>query len=62
MKRDESKKRLYSRTEIDRLVKLLTRSKAIWMVPDLLNLVESVENPNHAYKLIFDKVNKRKEA
>lgn len=61
MKRDKERK-LLTRAEIDELLRLLTRSKAIWMVPDLLNLTESAENANHAYKLVFFKTNKRRKA
>ncbi|MDD5433148.1 MAG: response regulator [Candidatus Pacebacteria bacterium] len=54
--------KLLSNAEIKQLLELLARSKAVWMDPDLLTLAESAENPSHAYRLIIEKIGKRKKA
>lgn len=48
--------------EVERLLELLARAKAVWMVPELLNLTESAENPTQAYDLVLQKTGKRKKA
>jgi len=48
--------------QISRLVELMARSKAIWMVPALLNLTESAVSPSNAYDLVLDETGKRKKA
>jgi len=48
--------------QTSRLVELMTRSKAIWMVPELLNLTERAVSPNNAYDLVLNETGKRKKA
>lgn len=44
------------------LIGYLTRSKAIWMNPELLKLVESASSPTHAYTLVLQRTGKQKKA
>lgn len=48
--------------DVERLMELLARAKAVWAVPELLNLTESAENPTKAYNLVLQKTGKRKKA
>ena len=48
--------------QISRLVELMARSKAIWMVPALLNLTESAISPNNAYDLVLNETGRRRAA
>ena len=48
--------------DVERLLELVARAKAVWMVPELLNLAESAENPTKAYDLVLQKTGKRKKA
>jgi hypothetical protein len=48
--------------DIEHLMWLLARAKAVWMIPDLLNLAESAENPTQAYDRVLAKTGKRKKA
>lgn len=48
--------------QIERLLDLLARSKAVWIVPDLLNLAEEATSPNNAYDRVFQHTDKRKKA
>jgi|GEM_PF-7119614 hypothetical protein len=41
------------RQDAERLVDLLARSKAVWMVPELLNLAVEAESPNQASKVVL---------
>ena len=49
-------------SDVDRFVELLARSKAIWLVPELLNLVAMASSPSTAYDLVLQKTGKRKKA
>jgi hypothetical protein len=44
------------------LVGFLTRSKAIWTSPELLNLVESASSPNQAFTLVLQKTGSQRKA
>jgi len=44
------------------LVGFLTRSKAIWTCPELLNLVESAPSPNKAFALVLQKTGSQRKA
>lgn len=44
------------------LIGYLTRSKAIWTCPELLNLVESASSPTEAFALVFKRTGKQKKA
>ena len=46
----------------DHLVKLLAHSKAVWMVPELQNLVAVASSPSAAYKLVLKRTGKQKKA
>ncbi len=48
--------------QIERLVDLMARSKAVWMIPDLLHLAEEATSPSNAYDRVFQHTNKRKKA
>lgn len=48
--------------DVDRLVELLAHSKAVWKVPELLNLVAIVSSPSAAHKLILEKTGSRNKA
>ena len=41
------------RKDAERLVDLLARSKAVWMVPELLNLAVEAENPSKASQAVL---------
>lgn len=51
-----------TRKEIDRLLKLLARAKAVWMDQNLLNLTESAGTPTNAYDIVFKQTGKRRKA
>lgn len=44
------------------IIGYLTRSKAIWMNPELLKLVESASSPTHAFTLVLQKTGSQKKA
>lgn len=44
------------------LIGYLTRSKAIWLNPELLNLVESAPSPSQAFVLVFNKTGSQRKA
>lgn len=44
------------------LIGSLTRSKAIWKNPELLNLVESTPSPNKAFNVVLQRTGSRKKA
>jgi hypothetical protein len=48
--------------DVDRFVELIARSKAIWLKPELLNLVAVASSPSAAYDLVLEKTGKRKKA
>lgn len=48
--------------QISLLVELMTRSKAVWLAPVLLNLTESADSPSKAYDLVLNETGKRKKA
>ena len=45
---------------VDSILWSLTRSKAIWMNPELLNLVESAASPRQADRIVFMRTGSRK--
>lgn len=47
---------------IDYLVELLAHSKAVWMVPELQNLVAMASSPSAAQKLVLKRTGKQKKA
>jgi hypothetical protein len=51
-----------TQVEIDAFVELLARSKAVWMVPELLNLAAMASSPSVAYDLVLTATGKRKKA
>jgi len=48
--------------DVKRLIELLARAKAVWAVPELLNLTESATSPSKAYNLVLARTGKRKKA
>lgn len=48
--------------QVDEFVDLLARSKAVWMSPELLNLVATVSSPSSAYELVLQKTGSRRKA
>ncbi len=48
--------------QANRLVELLAHSKAVWMVPELLNLVATTSSPSSAHRLVLQKTGKEKKA
>lgn len=56
------KKLLVYLSDVDRFVELIARSKAIWLNPELLNLVAMASSPSSAYDLVLQKTSKRKMA
>jgi len=44
------------------LVGMLTRSKAIWRNPKLLNLVEGTPSPSKAFSVVFEHTGSRRKA
>lgn len=56
------KKLLVYLSDVDRFVELIARSKAIWLTPELLNLVAMASSPSSAYDLVLQKTDKRKKA
>jgi len=53
---------MYSEDDAVELIGYLTRSKAIWMNPELLNLVESASSPTKAHALVFQSTGSQKKA
>ncbi len=53
---------MYSEDDAVNLIGYLTRSKAIWMNPALLTLVESASSPTNAYALVFKHTGSQKKA
>jgi hypothetical protein len=53
---------MYNEDEAVELIGYLTRSKAIWMNPELLNLVESAPSPTKAYALVLQSTGSQKKA
>jgi len=48
--------------QVDEFVDLLARSKAVWMVPELLNLAATASSPSSAYELVLQKTGSRRKA
>lgn len=48
--------------QADRLVELIAHSKAVWIVPELRNLVAIASSPSSAHKLVLQKTGKQKKA
>ena len=48
--------------QVDEFVDLLARSKAVWMVPELLNLAATASSPSAAYDLVLQKTGSRRKA
>ena len=53
---------LIDATSIDRFVELLAHSKAVWIVPELRNMVAIASSPSAAYKLVLKKTGKKAKA
>jgi hypothetical protein len=53
---------MYSEDDAVEIIGYLTRSKAIWTCPKLLNLVESASSPTKAYALVFKYTGSQKKA
>lgn len=53
---------LIDATSIDRFVELLAHSKAVWITPELRNMVAIASSPSSASKLVFQKTGSRKKA
>jgi hypothetical protein len=53
---------MYSEDDAVEIIGYLTRSKAIWTCPELLNLVESASSPTKAYALVFKYTGSQKKA
>lgn len=53
---------MYNEDDAINLIGYLTRSKAIWTCPRLLNLVESASSPTKAYALVFKHTGSQKKA
>lgn len=49
-------------TDADRLVELIAHSKAVWIVPELRNLVAIASSPSAAQKLVLKETGKQKKA
>lgn len=49
-------------SSIDRFVELLAHSKAVWIVPELRNLIAIATSPSAAHKLVLQKTGSRKKA
>lgn len=49
-------------SDVNRLVELLAHSKAVWIVPELRNLVAIASSPSAAHKLVLEKTGKQKKA
>jgi hypothetical protein len=49
-------------TSIDRFVELLAHSKAVWICPELRNMVAIASSPSAAGKLVLQKTGSRKKA
>lgn len=48
--------------QADRLVELIAHSKAVWIVPELRNLVATASSPSSAHQLVLQKTGKEKKA
>jgi hypothetical protein len=48
--------------EADKLLELMARAKAVWMVPELLKLAEEASSPTDAYAVVLEHTGKRKKA
>jgi hypothetical protein len=53
---------MYSEDDAVELIGYLTRSKAIWKNPELLDLVESARSPTEAYARVFKSTGSQKKA
>ena len=56
------KRLLIDATSIDRYVELLAHSKAVWINPELRNLVAVASSPSAAHKIVLEKTGSRKKA
>ena len=56
------KQLLTDASSINRYVELLAHSKAVWINPELRNLVAVVSSPSAAYKLVLQKTGAQKKA
>lgn len=53
---------MYEEDDAVELIGYLTRSKAIWTSPELLNLVESAPSPTKAFALVLQRTGSQKKA
>lgn len=53
---------MYNEDDAVDLIGYLTRSKAIWTNPELLNLVESAPSPTKAFALVLQSTGSQKKA
>jgi hypothetical protein len=56
------KELLIDAASIDRFVELLAHSKAVWINPELRNMVAIASSPSAANKLVLQKTGSRKRA
>lgn len=56
------KQLLIDASSIERFVELIAHSKAVWINPELRNMVAKVSSPSAAHKLILKKTGSRKKA
>src|SRR3989344_959738 len=53
---------VFTAKQVEEFVYLLARSKAFWMVPELLNLAATASSPSAAYELVLKKTGSRRKA